>query len=1086
MPPPSFNKKVTPEELAVLKQWINEGAKWEDHWAFVPPQRPAEPDAGDGWAKTPVDRFIAAKQRDAGLAPSPPADPHTLIRRVYLDLIGLPPTPAQADAFAADPSDAAYAATVDRLLQSERYGERWARRWLDLARYADTNGYEKDRDRSIWPYRDWVIRALNDDMPFDQFTVEQIAGDLLPDATLDQLTATGFHRNTMLNEEGGIDPLEFRYHAMVDRVATTGTTWLGLTIGCAQCHTHKYDPITHEEYFQMFAFLNNADEPDQDLVDPEKDAAYQLRLLKAEALAKSLPDLWPAPGSGGWESVPLTAANSNAPGDAADLLPDGSALFAGPAPEKAAYVIEADLPRATDTLRLSALAHDKLPSRGPGRTKHGNFVLTEVAVEAGGKPVPIASAAAEVAQPNFPAANAADGDAATGWAVHDPAKPLNADRAIDLRLAEKIGGKVRLTLRMGYGNQHLIGRPALAIPAAAPKGSAADPEKARRDSMNARLAAWLAESRAALPGWRFLRPAKATSNLPLLTVQPDDSVFASGDTTKQDTYELTFADLPGEIGALRLEAMPDKRLPAHGPGMTFYEGRKGDFFLGEFEVIADGKPVKIASAAHTYANNQFGNNPATAELAADGDFQTGWSTAGHQGERDAAAFRFAEPLRGVKELTVRMTFGRHFASSLGRFRLSASPRTDAGVSTMDAEAEALLAKPGGSLSEAERAKLTEVFLLEQPEMAAHAARLRELRKPPSYPHTLVMRERPPENPRPTFIHNRGEFTQPTDPVDAGVPEVLHDLPADAKRDRLAFARWLVARDNPLTARVAANRAWAAFFGKGIVRTVDDFGFQGELPTHPELLDWLAVDFMESGWSLKHLHRLIVTSAVYRQSAEVDPESLAKDADNRWLARAPRNRLEAEIIRDAALHASGLLSEKMFGPPVRPPQPEGVTEVAYGSPKWNPSQGEDRYRRSIYTYLKRTAPFAMFTTFDAPSGEACIARRDRSNSPLQALTLLNDGMFLEAAQALGSTIAAQKGTADEKAADAFRRILIRQPTDTELEKLVAFYQAQKQRFASGDANAQAVAGEGQGNPIERAAWTAAARALMNLDEAVTRG
>ncbi|HSH95489.1 MAG TPA: DUF1549 and DUF1553 domain-containing protein, partial [Roseimicrobium sp.] len=800
-----------------------------------------------------------------------------------------------------------YEALVDRLLVSPHYGERWARRWMDLARYSDTNGYEKDRTRSIWPYRDWVINALNADKPFDQFTIEQIAGDLLPNPTREQLIATGFHRNTMLNEEGGIDPLEFRFHAMTDRVATTGITWLGLTVGCAQCHTHKYDPIPHREYYQIMAFLDNADEPELDL--PDAKAAEQAAKNRAEA----------------------------------------ATLIAG------------------------------LANRWPK--------------------------------------------------TNDPSK-----------------------------------------------------------SLDSQFSAWLASERQKHTEWAPIQPKTAKSNLPLLTIQSDDSVFGSGDISKSDTYELGFAATKQPVTAIRLEALPDDRLPAHGPGMTYYEGPKGDFFLGELQVMADGKPVRFKRATESYSKNNFGKNPSTAVQAIDGDPQTGWSCADRPGEAHEAVFVLEEPLPAGAVLSVKMGFGRHYACSLGRFRFSTTDRNDGAEATgLTESTRTLLQVPDSQLTAMQREQLKQQFLLVAPELAADNQRIRNLLKPVIGTTTLVFRERPQENPRATFIRNRGEFLQPTDRVEPGVLTALNPLPAGAPKNRLTFARWLVAKENPMTARVTVNRQWAAFFGRGLVRTTEDFGFQGELPTHPELLDWLAVEFMNQGWSLKKLHKLVVMSAIYRQSSATTDKQLSKDAENRWLSRGPRLRLEAELVRDSALKAAGLLTEKIGGPSVFPPQPAGVTtEGAYGKLDWVTSTGADRYRRGLYTFSKRTAPYAMYTTFDAPSGEACVARRDVSNTPLQALTLLNDTVFLETAQALGRTVAVREGSVEERVQWLFRRCLTRPASKEELKKLSAFVIAQQARFTTGGTDPKQLAGEGTGDAAARAAWTALARVLLNLDESITRG
>jgi hypothetical protein len=933
MPPPATKNPLSDAQKLMLRRWIAEGAEYKPHWAFVPPRQAPLPKVRQAdWPRNAIDHFVLARLEAAGLRPSPQADRYTLVRRVSLDLIGLPPTPEEADAFVHDPAPDAYEKLVEQLLASPHYGERWARRWLDLARYADTNGYEKDRGRSIWPYRDWVINAFNADMPFDQFTIEQIAGDLLPGATLEQRIATGFHRNTMLNEEGGIDPLEFRFHAMTDRVGTTGTVWLGLTLGCAQCHTHKFDPISHREYYQVLAFLNNADEPEMDV--PRPDLAARRAELEAKIAA-----------------------------------------------------VEADLPN------------------------------------------------------RFPA---------------DP-KPGDA-RPIEVR---------------------------------------------RREHLEQKFNAWLQQEAARAVHWTVLRPVEAKSNVPRLTVLDDNSVMASGDMSKRDIYDLKFrTDLRG-VTALRLEVLPDASLPKHGPGRVYYEGAFGDFFLSEITLTAGGKPFRFSRASQSFANG------GGAAAAIDGKPETGWSIAGGQGKAHAAVFNLAEPLADAKDLAVSLLFERYYAAGLGRFRISVTtdPSAESGVRNAEsktphsalrtphliearglpADLEDLLLIPAERRTPAQRDQLLRHYLSVAPELAGERAAIQKLRdQMPVYPTTLVLSERPPDNPRPTYVHRRGEFLQPAERVEPGVLSVLPPLPKDAPRNRLTFARWLVDPGNPLVGRVTMNRQWAALFGRGLVRTTEDFGYQGEPPTHPELLDWLAVELVRRGWSIKQMHRLIVTSATYQQSSRVMPELLEKDPHNQLLARGPRFRIEAELVRDAALRISGLLSPKLGGPSVFPPQPAGVSsEGTYGPLAWKVSEGPDRYRRGLYTFSKRTAPYAMATTFDAPSGEACLARREVSNTPLQALTLLNDPVFVEAAQALGRMTATKKASIEERAAHLFRCCLTRPPSDEELASLVAFYHAQQRRFANKELDAAAIAGPGDGDRVERAAWTVVARALLNLDETIAK-
>jgi hypothetical protein len=908
MPPPHTKVTLSDDDKRVLTEWINAGAEYAPHWAFVKPTKPAVPPvAHDGWVKNPIDAFVLARLEAESLKPSPEADRATLCRRVHLDLIGLPPSPDELAAFLADTRPDAYVFLVDRLLASPQYGERWARRWLDLARYADTNGYEKDRPRTIWPWRDWVIRALNDDMPFDQFTIRQVAGDMLPNATADDIVATGFHRNTMINEEGGIDPLEYRYLSIVDRVGTTGATWLGLTTACAQCHTHKYDPLTHTDYFSFFALLNNADEPEWIIPSEERSKKLADTTAQIDKLWKELAD------------------------------------------------------QAPPVEQFDAWAHE--------------------------------------------------------------------------------------------------------------------------------------ESSKAVP-WTIVRPDTLTSSMPHLVVFKDGSILASGDQTKSDVYTITFTPAATPVRAIRLEVLPHESLPAWGPGMCSYEGDPGEFFLSEIEVRSALKnaPIEITKATESFGGKTaHGKTVGGAAAAIDGVMSTGWSTNGRQGHAEAAVFELAEPVPVGETLVVTMRFEQYFACPLGHFRLSVTEVEGAKASGHSADIEAALVKDPDARSSNERDALFHRFLVTTPEASNRVKEMERLEASLREGlATLVLKQRPNDNPRKTHRHHRGEFTQPEEAVTPAVPAFLPKLPASFPADRLALARWLVSPENPLTARVTVNRQWETFFGRGIVATVADFGYQGALPSHPELLDWLAVSFSEPaesgglGWSLKKLHRIIVTSATYRQDSRLPPALTNHDPMNSLLARGPRVRLDAEVIRDAFLTSSGLLSTKMYGPGVRPPQPAGVTEVAYGSPKWNVSEGEDRYRRSLYTFQKRTAPFAFTTTFDGPTGEACIPRREVSNSSLQALTLLNDPMFLEIAQALGQ-LAAAEGPDDAARLDSLAVRLYSRKLEADERKLLEDYLvAQRQRLADGSLDAKKLAGgDADGNGVEPAAWTLVARAMMNLDEAIVK-
>ena len=594
------------------------------------------------------------------------------------------------------------------------------------------------------------------------------------------------------------------------------------------------------------------------------------------------------------------------------------------------------------------------------------------------------------------------------------------------------------------------------------------------------FARWENEAAGHAVKWTAIRPVEMQSSKPFLTMLDDDSVLAGGDTVKSCAYDLTFRSDFRNITALRLEALPDDSLPGHGPGMTFYEGQNGDFFLSTISLKADSREAKFDKASQTFGS------PASAAI--DSDPQTGWAITGGTGMPQTAVFSLEAPIAHAGELKLHMLFERYFAAPLGHFRISVTTDPRAlEPQALPREIEAALLQDSARRSEAQQQQLLDYFLSVAPQLA-------EARKPiealgqsiPAPLTTLVMRERPAGHPRQTFVHHRGEFLQTDEPVEPGVPSFLPPLPKDAPLNRLTFARWLVSPGNPLTARVQVNRQWQAFFGRGIVRTVQDFGYQGELPSNQALLDWLAVQFMKDGWSLKKLDRLIVTSATYRQRSDVTPDLVALDPDNALLARGPRFRVDAEIVRDSALQASGLLSERIGGPSVFPPQPASVTtEGAYGALKWIASTGPDRYRRSLYTFSKRTAPFALYQTFDGPDGQVCVVNRDVSDSPLQALSLLNDTVFLEAAQAMGKHCAACDEDDAAKAEDIFRRFLVRDPQPQELAMLLDFARRQRQHLAQDRKLAAKLAGGDQEDVVERATWTAVARAVMNLDEAVTK-
>lgn len=1046
MPPAHALKPLKDSEKDILRRWVKAGAKYETHWAFVKPK----PQKGT------IDGFIGARLKKAGLSFSPVADRYTLIRRVSLDLVGLPPTPERAEAFVKDTRPDAYERLVEELLASPAYGERWARPWLDLARYSDTNGYEKDRPRSIWPWRDWVVNALNADMPFDSFTIKQLAGDLLPNATQEDRIATGFHRNTMLNEEGGIDPLEYRYLSQVDRVATTGTTWLGLTMGCAQCHTHKYDPILHKDYFRFMAFIDNTEEPTIDVLDD----ATRKRKAEVEAEAKrreaALEDAWPLPTTKRW-NTPSAAQATARSGATLAVRPDSSVFVSGALPDTDTYTVTLSGGTEPSTaLRLEALTDDALGGKGPGRTPHGNFVLTEIEVTADGKPVKLVRGEQDATQDGFSAQAALDGNPRTGWAIHIPNQVWNVDRAATFTFEKPVTAQsYQVTLRFDYGGQHTLGRFRLTLGSDTPQETAPN----RKELIAAAFAKWKTEQQAKAVRWQPIMPAKANGGVPKLLPQPDGSLFSAGDTTKLDVYALDLDNLPVGVTAVRIDALPDPRLPGGGPGRVAYEGPVGDFFLSTVRI--NGKPPKSAAATMGNAASTLDDNP-----------QTGWSVNGGQGKPHAAVFVLDKP-NASKKLTVALIFEQYYAAPLGRFKVSVTTDPKAGT--------ALPAALETALATGDETTLKREFLKATPELASERTAIESLRRSVPVPTTLAFREWPTGLRRETFLRHRGEFLQPKERVNPGTPGFL---PPAKGQSRLDFARWLVSDENPLTARVTVNRAWAAFFGRGIVKTLEDFGYQSDLPSHPELLDYLATTFMhEDKWSMKKLHKRIVLSQTYRQSSRTTPALLQKDPENVLLARGPRVRLPAETVRDSALLASGLLSQKRGGPPVFPPQPPGVTtEGAYGPLEWRVSTGEDRFRRSLYTFAKRTAPYALTSTFDAPSGEATCPRREMSNTPLQALALLNDEVFLDTAKALGQKCATQPGTDDSKMVALFQRMLTRPPTGVERTTLLEFLNAQRTRLEKGQLVATTIVGSADN---EAAAWMLTARAILNLDEAVTK-
>ena len=1120
------------------------GANYESHWAFRAPQRPELPSSKhSGRARSAIDHFVWARLDAEGLAPAPPADRHTLIRRVSLDLTGLPPSIDDVDAFVNDQAPNAYAKVVDRLLASPHYGERWALWWLDLARYADSNGYESDRTRSIWPWRDWVIGALNDDMPFDQFTIEQIAGDMLPDATAAQRIATGFHRNTWINEEGGHDWEQFRYESIVDRVHTTSTVFLGLTVACAQCHNHKYDPISQREYWQLFAFLNNADEPDFWVPDPEiRKRQQEIDAEVARRISERAAQFPPFVPEMQWTVAHPTDADAG-DGVALTIKNDGSIVASGENPAKNTYVVVVETPlEKIEFFRLEVLPGGEQGETPIGRAGDGNFVITDLRVrvaplvvegdardttEQRDTDVPWTAVRLEsatedrdsFAQDIHVIADAIDDDPQSGWAGDRGSTDLQTPRDVSFATPEPIGfqggTRVEFRIEQNMGRSLTMSRFRFSAGVAVLDEQLAKltDVESRRQHLDAQFRAWLDDPSQRPIGWSLLDPIAAESaGNATMTELDDHSILVTGDRPEVDSYEIVYETSPRRVTGFRLEALPDARLPNYGPGRGSYNG-DGAFVITEFRVEVDRAPTltkTAVGAAGEIANGGPGSSPQRLEFfhayanyqhekqaignSIDGNKLTHWFIGGGAGKRHVAVFETARPYEIAPGTRLRVTILQNFVhqQTLGRFRLLVTG--DAGPLNSDprpTSIDVLLRKDAESRTDDQRQTLRDYYLSVAPELGPYNDQIQNLRDSrPRFPTTFVFRQRQDKDQRPTHIHVRGEYQRPGEEVSAAVPAVLHPLTEDAPRDRLALAKWLVDDRNPLMGRVIANQIWQSFFGRGIVSTPENFGVQGAPPSHPKLLDWLAVEFQRGGWSLKSLQRQIVMSAVYRQSSHVSPELAERDPLNILLARGPRVRVDAETIRDIALETSGLMVRTLGGPSVFPPQP-GEAGTTFGPFRWLASTGADRYRRGLYTFRKRGGPYAAFATFDAPPPNTCAMARRRSNTPLQALTQLNDLVVVEASRALAGRVLREAfEDITGRVRHAFRLTLSRPPSESELTALVEFHERQRRRFEEDSLDAAVVYGSaaGGGDAAELralAAMTTLARLLLNLDETITK-
>jgi hypothetical protein len=1057
MPPPETKNRLTPEQIATLKRWVAEGAPYSEHWAFVAPKRPALPAVNDReWVRNGIDNFVLARLEKAGLKPSPEADRYTLLRRASLDLRGLPPSPQEVADFEKDSSPDAYEKAVDRLLKDSAFGERWARMWLDLARYADSAGYGSDPLRpNIWRYRDWVIDAFNRNLPYDQFTIEQLAGDLLPGATREQRMATAFHRNTMTNTEGGTDREEFRVAAVKDRVDTTMQVWMGLTMGCAKCHSHKYDPITQKEYYRFFALFNQTadnDQPDESPTMPAPTHAQEEALARIDAqlaeLKKRLdtgtPEL--AAAQAKWEAelrpqsdwVVLEPQSAKSEGGAVlKTLPDQSLRAEGPNPANDTYTItaKADLKGIT-AFRLEVLPDAALPAGGSGRAADGGFILSRFGVTA--EPV---------------AANAA---------------PLGRFVRIEIPGEGKILSLAEVQVQSSGENVARKGEASQSSTAYDGKASRAidgntDGEYFRSNSVTH-------TSIEANPWWEV----KLTRTVPIDQIVVWNRTDG-GVGVRLANFRVSILDEARKVVWQQTVAEPPNPKRELSPS-----GRQS---VGLTQALADHSQDKFPVAAVL--------NPA--DLT-----KSGWAVGPEMKTAHAAVFVSAAPVgTGATLLTFRLE--QRFKSAgynLGRFRLSVT--NDARVlqrATVPAAILTIIDTPAEKRTREQQATLAAHYRTVAPATKTLRDEITQLEKSRPVPTALpVMVELPPERHRQTFVMVKGNFLDKGDKVEPGLPSSFHPLPSGVKLDRLGVARWIVSPDNPLTARVAVNRFWAQLWGTGIVATEEDFGTQGELPSHPELLDWLATEYVRLGWDTKALLKLMVMSATYRQSSRVTPELIARDPKNRLLTRGPRFRLEAEMVRDQALALSGLLSRKVGGSSVYPPQPPGLWQAAFNGQRTYPtSTGEDRYRRGLYTFWRRTIPYPSMTTFDAPSRETCTVRRVRTNTPLQAFVTLNDPVYVEAAQALARRIMKEGGASVEERARFGLRLMLARPASAEqVKRVVALFEEEREHYKKDPKAATALATEPLGplpagmEPAEAAAWTVVANVLLNLDGVMTKG
>jgi hypothetical protein len=959
MPPAATNKILTPAQIDLLKRWIDQGAKWESHWSFRPVVQPEVPRISNAkWVRNPIDAFVLARLDREGLKPSPEALRETLLRRVTLDLTGLPPTPAEVDSFLADKSPDAYEKRVDELLARPQHAERLAMKWLDLARYADTHGYHIDSHRDMWHWRDWVIDAFRRNLPYDQFTIQQIAGDLLPNPTRDQLMATGFNRNHMINYEGGAIPEEYLSEYIVDRVETTSTVWLGLTMGCARCHDHKYDPITQRDFYRFFAFFNSVNEEG---LDGRFGNAKPILQLPDDKQKKKLDNLR--------SEISLRE----------EMLCD----------ENVEPAFEAWEPHHAGRM--------KVPSR-EGLKLHYEFE-NHLADTSG----------------HYKHGFAARGDATYAGGMIGQSLVLSGETQVDLT-----------------------------------KEPVATPDRPFT------IAFWVRWSSSANALLQQVSDPESRRGFEILL----EKGVPIGDLKRGAELVLRFTNQwPSDALEVRPAKLVEQNVWTHiaiiSDGSTRGSGLK--FFF-------NGQPVDARITKDSLSR-----------IALDG------------GTLQIGNKALAVPYKGqIDDIRI-------YERALD------TPELD--LLAIHEPARSILVAPG-SKSRDQRTRIREYFLkFEAPEALRNAyAELKELKEEKAkldkiVPNTMIMAEM--HDPRETHILARGDYRNKGEQVEPGTPSALPPLPSGAPANRLGVAQWLVDPAHPLTSRVAVNRFWQLYFGDGLVKTSQDFGSQGDSPTHPQLLDWLAAEFMKSSWNMRALERLILTSSTYRQSSQASRELLEKDPENRLYARGARVRLPAEVVRDNALAISGLLNPAIGGPSVFPYQPDGLwEEIAYGdvftAQSYTPSHGKDLYRRSMYSFWKRTSPPPSLATFDAPDREKCTARRPRTNTPLQALVLMNDPTYVEAARGLAQRLILEAGNDPGKRITyAYRLALARKPNGRELQVLRDLAEQNTSTYRRNKEAALKLLAAGESrydpkvDPVELAAWATVSSVILSLDETITK-